>query len=159
MLFPPASPLSALASTGVVVSVQGIALLSILTVIFQELLNKRKQQRTCQEPPSSIGNFVLVGKQGDAAFYDCPGQAIVQHYFTQTCPIIYCQENGNYSAPAFEVAPSMCVYRKSVAWFKGDEATVIGLDFTCNKPCAMIILFQGTGLGGRGFKISFTSDV
>ncbi|KAL3847002.1 hypothetical protein ACJMK2_017940 [Sinanodonta woodiana] len=220
MLFPPASPLSPLAFTGVVGAVQGITFLSVISVIIQEIIKKRKQ-RTCQEPPSNIGDFVLIGKQGDAAFYDCPGTDLFQHDFTQTCPIIYCQDNGNYSTPAFQPDLSICYptdvryeviqstsgeitspnyplnYNTSpssstswnimvpgktlkfkvedfnidessvmafacgfgtLLWYKENEATVIGSEFKCKKPCALIGIFQSSGPGGRGFKISFTSE-
>ncbi|KAL3847003.1 hypothetical protein ACJMK2_017941 [Sinanodonta woodiana] len=45
-----------------------------------------------------------------------------------------------------------------IIWFKIIEATVIGSEFTCNKPCAQIIFSHDTDVGGRGFKFSFTSD-
>ncbi|KAK3585225.1 hypothetical protein CHS0354_027521 [Potamilus streckersoni] len=66
------------------------------------------KKRTCGEPPSNIGDLVLIGKQGDAAFYDCPGIDLFQHEYTPTCPIIYCQDNGNYSTPVFEPDVSLC---------------------------------------------------
>ncbi|KAL3848404.1 hypothetical protein ACJMK2_019262 [Sinanodonta woodiana] len=219
MLFPPASPLSPLAFTGVVGAVQGIAILSILSVIIQEIVNKRKL-RTCGEPPSKIGDFDLVGKHGDAAFYDCPGNKIFRHDITKTCPIIYCQDDGNYSTPVFEPDISICfppavrneVFQStsgeikslnypsnytpsptSVVWnimvpgkkikFKIEDldfddtteiqflcglglviwtyesaVTVIGLEFTCPKPCALIAFIQANGYGGRGFRISYTTE-
>ncbi|KAL3847009.1 hypothetical protein ACJMK2_017947 [Sinanodonta woodiana] len=220
MLYPPASPLSPLTFTGVVGAVQGIAFLSILSVIVQEIINKRKQ-RPCGEPPSNIGDFVLIGKQGDAAFYECPGMAVFQHDLTQTCPIIYCQNDGNFSTPVFQPDVNMCVFPAvkyeviqstsgeitspnypsnynpsstssltiwnimvpgkdlkfkvedfdidqstqvilrcglgSLLWVEENQATIIGLEYYCNKPCAQLVLLQGTGVGGKGFKISFTS--
>ncbi|KAL3847010.1 hypothetical protein ACJMK2_017948 [Sinanodonta woodiana] len=221
MLLQPAPPLSPLAFTGVVGSVQGIALISIISVIIQGIINKRKQG-TCGEPPNNIGDFVLIGKQGEAAFYDCPGIDVFSHDLTQTCPIIYCQGDGNYSTPVFQPDISKCDstdvrheviqstsgeitspnypsnYNPSptststvwnimvpgknlkfiiedfdidqstqvvllcgkglIIWLEENEATLIGSEFTCNKPCAQLILLQYTGVGGRGFKISFTSD-
>ncbi|KAL3847004.1 hypothetical protein ACJMK2_017942 [Sinanodonta woodiana] len=216
MLFPPASPLSPLAFTGVVGAVQGIALVSVISVIIQEII--KRKQRLCGEPPSNIGDFVLIGKQGDAAFYDCPGTDVFKHDETQTCPIIYCQDDGNYSIPVFQPDPilsegtdiryevvqstsgiitspnytanytspssiktvwNIMVPGKNlkfkvedinidyiteivflcgfgvISWYDTYEA--IGSEFTCNKPCARILLYPGP-IGGRGFKISFTSD-
>ncbi|KAL3847005.1 hypothetical protein ACJMK2_017943 [Sinanodonta woodiana] len=220
MLFPPASPLSPLAFTGVVGAVQGIAILSVVSVIIQEII--KRKQRTCGEPPSNIGDFVLIGKQGDAAFYDCPGIDVFQHDETSTCPIIYCQDDGNYSTPIFQADLNLCntpdvrneVIQSTsgeittpnypanynsvspstvtvwnimvpgkdikfkvedlnidddteilllcglgiIVWYSTNQATIIGSEFTCNKPCAQIAFFYGNGVGGRGFKISFTSD-
>ncbi|KAK3585227.1 hypothetical protein CHS0354_027523 [Potamilus streckersoni] len=67
-----------------------------------------RNKRTCDVPPSTIGDFVFIGKQGDAAFYDCPGTDIFRHDLTQTCPIIFCQDNGNYSTPDFVPDLTLC---------------------------------------------------
>ncbi|KAL3847007.1 hypothetical protein ACJMK2_017945, partial [Sinanodonta woodiana] len=181
----------------------------------------KRKQRTCGEPPSKIGDFVLIGKQGDAAFYECPGTDVFSHDETPTCPIIYCQDDGNYSTPVFQPDLNLCVtpdtryevfqstsgdittpnypanynllftYSTNVwnimvpgkqikfkvedldiddqteivllcgtgiiIWYDTNEATIIGSEFTCNKPCAQIILNHDDSFAGRGFKISFTS--